>query len=209
MRPVETGSNAQKIPPKLEPAAAAFRANFFRTSIERRRSCCLGTEDEAQARAEGACHLYDHHLEHDVACERPAAGPLRKWKTVFVFQGALAPSSARVRSRCGSARSIAPERLIAKAFFASEAHLTLSSVSALRAGLHELGTRPTSRARGIMPASHRRRKVEDGYSLDCRRWTMVCFAHKHQFLVCIATSHKPTWGQIHIHEKGVMPQDET
>ncbi len=32
--------------------------------------------------------LCGHNLDHDVACEHPAAGPVRKWKTVFRFSKA-------------------------------------------------------------------------------------------------------------------------
>ena len=47
------------------------------------------SEHHASITCDGAnrsiIHLCGHNLDHDVACEHPAAGPVRKWKTAFRF----------------------------------------------------------------------------------------------------------------------------
>lgn len=51
-------------------------------------------------------HLCGHDLDHDVACEHPAAGPVRKWKTAFCFPRRPSAVFCTGQSGCESAQSI-------------------------------------------------------------------------------------------------------
>jgi hypothetical protein len=51
-------------------------------------------------------HLCGHNLDHDVAWEHPAAGPVWKWKTAFCFPRRASAVFCTGQSGCESAQSI-------------------------------------------------------------------------------------------------------
>ena len=51
-------------------------------------------------------HPCGHNLDHDVACEHPAAGPVRKRKTAFCFPRRVSAVFCTGRSGCESAQSV-------------------------------------------------------------------------------------------------------
>ncbi len=53
------------------------------------------------------------YLDHDVACEHPAPGPVRKWKTAFRFPRRASAVFGTGQSGCESAQSISRSSLSA------------------------------------------------------------------------------------------------
>src|SRR5271157_48472 len=68
------------------------------------------SEHHASITCDGAnrsiIHLCGRNLDHDVACEHPAAVPVRKWKTSFRFPRRASAVFCTGRSGCESAQSI-------------------------------------------------------------------------------------------------------